>query len=68
LVGGTKSSARSDLILSMAFYASMARADSLKHELPACRNLLQAALLFSICLLLIEQGVLSVEDTDPAVC
>jgi carnitine 3-dehydrogenase len=53
----------------MAFYASIGKTPiHLKKELPGhVANRLQAAL-YREMLYLIEQGVLSVEDTDTAVC
>ena len=53
----------------MAFYASIGKKPiHLKKELPGhVANRLQAAL-YREMLYLIEQGVLSVEDTDAAVC
>ena len=68
VVGGTKSSPEA-IQAAMAFYASIGkRPIHLKKELPGhVANRLQAAL-YREMLYLIEQGVLSVEDTDTAVC
>src|SRR5436189_534088 len=68
VVGGGKTS--SDAIQqAMAFYASIGKKPiHLKKELPGhVANRLQAAL-YREMLYLIEQGVLSVEETDAAVC
>src|SRR6476620_781120 len=68
VVGGTKKSP--DVVQqAMAFYASIGkRPIHLKKELPGhVANRFQAAL-YREMLYLIEQGVLSVEDTDAAVC
>jgi carnitine 3-dehydrogenase len=68
VVGGTKSSPEA-IQTAMAFYASIGKKPiHLKKELPGhVANRLQAAL-YREMLYLIEQGVLSVEDTDTAVC
>jgi carnitine 3-dehydrogenase len=68
VVGGTKSSPEA-IQTAMAFYASIGKTPiHLKKELPGhVANRLQAAL-YREMLYLIEQGVLSVEDTDTAVC
>ena len=68
VVGGTKSSPEA-IQAAMAFYASIGKKPIyLKKELPGhVANRLQAAL-YREMLYLIEQGVLSVEDTDTAVC
>src|SRR5204862_5289587 len=68
VVGGTKSSPEA-IQTAMAFYASIGKKPiHLKKELPGhVANRLQAAL-YREMLYLIEQGVLSVEDTDAAVC
>jgi carnitine 3-dehydrogenase len=68
VVGGTKSSPEA-IQAAMAFYASIGKTPiHLKKELPGhVANRLQAAL-YREMLYLIEQGVLSVEDTDTAVC
>ncbi len=68
VVGGTKSSHEA-IQTAMAIYASIGKTPiHLKKELPGhVANRLQAAL-YREMLYLIEQGVLSVEDTDTAVC
>ena len=68
VVGGTKSSPEA-IQRAMAFYASIGKKPiHLRKELPGhVANRLQAAL-YREMLYLIEQGVLSVEDTDAAVC
>ncbi len=68
VVGGTKTSPKA-IQAAMAFYASIGKKPiHLKKELPGhVANRLQAAL-YREMLYLIEQGVLSVEDTDTAVC
>jgi carnitine 3-dehydrogenase len=68
VVGGTKTSPEA-IERAMAFYASIGKKPIyLKKELPGhVANRLQAAL-YREMLYLIEQGVLSVEDTDTAVC
>jgi 3-hydroxyacyl-CoA dehydrogenase len=68
VVGGTKTSPEA-IRTAMAFYASIGKKPiHLKKELPGhVANRLQAAL-YREMLYLIEQGVLSVEDTDTAVC
>src|SRR5437868_4927842 len=68
VVGGTKTSPEA-IQQAMAFYASIGKKPiHLKKELPGhVANRLQAAL-YREMLYLIEQGVLSVEDTDAAVC
>jgi carnitine 3-dehydrogenase len=68
VVGGTKSSPEA-IQAAIAFYASIGKKPiHLKKELPGhVANRLQAAL-YREMLYLIEQGVLSVEDTDTAVC
>src|SRR3954462_2695266 len=68
VVGGTKTSPET-IEQAMAFYASIGkRPIHLRKELPGhVANRLQAAL-YREMLYLIEQGVLSVEDTDAAVC
>ena len=68
VVGGTKTSPEA-IQAAMAFYASIGKKPiHLKKELPGhVANRLQAAL-YREMLYLIEQGVLSVEDTDTAVC
>ena len=68
VVGGTKTSPEA-IQTAMAFYASIGKKPiHLKKELPGhVANRLQAAL-YREMLYLIEQGVLSVEDTDTAVC
>src|SRR6476660_5705435 len=68
VVGGAKTSPEA-IQAAMAFYASIGKkAIHLKKELPGhVANRLQAALYREI-LYLIQQGVLSVEDTDTAVC
>ena len=67
VVGGTKTSPEA-IQQAMAFYASIGKKPiHLKKELPGhVANRLQAAL-YREMLYLIEQGVLSVEDTDAAV-
>ncbi len=67
VVGGTKTSPEA-IQAAMAFYASIGKKPiHLKKELPGhVANRLQAAL-YREMLYLIEQGVLSVEDTDVAV-
>src|SRR5277367_2523705 len=67
VVGGTKSSPEA-IQTAMAFYASIGKKPiHLKKELPGhVANRLQAAL-YREMLYLIEQGVLSVEETDAAV-
>ena len=68
VVGGAKTSPQA-IQRAMAFYASIGKKPiHLKKELPGhVANRLQAAL-YREMLYLIEQGVLSVEDTDVAVC
>src|SRR6202166_4520549 len=68
VVGGTKTSPEA-IQQALAFYASIGKkAIHLKKELPGhVANRFQAAL-YREMLYLIEQGVLSVEDTDAAVC
>src|ERR1700753_1473148 len=68
VVGGTKTSPEA-ITQAMAFYASIGKKPIyLKKELPGhVANRFQAAL-YREMLYLIEQGVLSVEDTDAAVC
>ncbi len=68
VVGGTKTSPGA-VQQAMAFYASIGKKPiHLKKELPGhVANRFQAAL-YREMLYLIEQGVLSVEDTDAAVC
>jgi carnitine 3-dehydrogenase len=68
VVGGTKTAPEA-IERAMAFYASIGKKPIyLKKELPGhVANRLQAAL-YREMLYLIEQGVLSVEDTDTAVC
>ena len=68
VVGGTKTSPDA-VQQAMAFYASIGKKPiHLKRELPGhVANRLQAAL-YREMLYLIEQGVLSVEETDAAVC
>src|SRR5450432_2365379 len=68
VVGGTKTSPEA-IKQALAFYTSIGKkAIHLKKELPGhVANRLQAAL-YREMLYLIEQGVLSVEDTDAAVC
>src|SRR5712671_961596 len=68
VVGGTKTSPEA-IQQALAFYASIGKKPiHLKKELPGhVGNRLQAALYKEI-MYLIEQGVLSVEDTDAAVC
>jgi carnitine 3-dehydrogenase len=68
VVGGAKTSPEA-IEQAMAFYASIGkRPIHLRKELPGhVANRLQAAL-YREMLYLIEQGVLSVEDTDAAVC
>ena len=68
VVGGTKTSPEA-IQQAMAFYASIGKKPILLHkELPGhVANRFQAAL-YREMLYLIEQGVLSVEDTDAAVC
>jgi 3-hydroxyacyl-CoA dehydrogenase len=68
VVGGAKTSTEA-IQQAMRFYASIGKkAIHLKKELPGhVANRLQAAL-YREMLYLIEQGVLSVEDTDAAVC
>src|SRR3989449_1756781 len=68
VVGGTKTSPDA-VQQAMAFYASIGKkAIHLRKELPGhVANRLQAAL-YREMLYLIEQGVLSVEETDAAVC
>jgi carnitine 3-dehydrogenase len=68
VVGGAKTSPEA-IERAMAFYASIGKkAIHLKKELPGhAANRLQAAL-YREMLYLIEQNVLSVEDTDTAVC
>jgi carnitine 3-dehydrogenase len=68
VVGGTKTSPEA-IRQAMDFYASIGKKPiHLKKELPGhVANRLQAAL-YREMLHLIEQGVLSVEDTDAAVC
>src|SRR5213080_2515076 len=68
VVGGTKTSPDA-VQQAMAFYASIGKKPiHLKKELPGhVANRFQAAL-YREMLYLIEQGVLSVEDTDAAVC
>jgi 3-hydroxyacyl-CoA dehydrogenase len=68
VVGGTKTSPEA-IQQAMAFYASIGKKPIyLKKELPGhVANRFQAAL-YREMLYLIEQGVLSVEDTDAAVC
>ena len=68
VVGGTKTSPDA-VQQAMAFYASIGKKPiHLKKELPGhVANRLQAAL-YREMLYLIEQGVLSVEETDAAVC
>src|SRR5213594_282897 len=68
VVGGTKTSPEA-IQQALAFYASIGKKPiHLKKELPGhVANRFQAAL-YREMLYLIEQGVLSVEDTDAAVC
>ena len=68
VVGGTKTAPEA-IQPAMAFYASIGKKPiHLQKELPGhVANRLQAAL-YREMLYLIEQGVLSVEDTDAAVC
>src|SRR5258705_3521355 len=68
VVGGTKTSPEA-IERAMAFYASIGKKPiQLRKELPGhVANRLQAAL-YREMLYLIEQGVLSVEETDAAVC
>src|SRR6202035_504081 len=68
VVGGTKTSPEA-IRQAMEFYASMGKKPiHLRKELPGhVANRLQAAL-YREMLYLIEQGVLSVEETDDAVC
>ena len=68
VVGGSKTSPEA-VQQAMAFYASIGKKPiHLKKELPGhVANRFQAAL-YREMLYLIEQGVLSVEDTDAAVC
>jgi carnitine 3-dehydrogenase len=68
VVGGSKTSPEA-IQQAMAFYASIGKKSiHLRKELPGhVANRLQAAL-YREMLYLIEQGVLSVEDTDTAVC
>ena len=68
VVGGTKTSPDA-IKQAIAFYASIGKKPiHLKKELPGhVANRFQAAL-YREMLYLIEQGVLSVEDTDAAVC
>ena len=68
VVGGTKTSPQA-IQRAMAFYAAIGKKPiHLRKELPGhVANRLQAAL-YREMLYLIEQGVLSVEDTDAAVC
>jgi 3-hydroxyacyl-CoA dehydrogenase len=68
VVGGAKTSPQA-IQRAMAFYASIGKKPVQLHkELPGhVANRLQAAL-YREMLYLIEQGVLSVEDTDTAVC
>jgi 3-hydroxyacyl-CoA dehydrogenase len=68
VVGGAKTSPEA-IKQALAFYSSIGKkAIHLKKELPGhVANRLQAAL-YREMLYLIEQGVLSVEDTDAAVC
>src|SRR5207244_4020828 len=68
VVGGAKTAPEA-IQRAMAFYASIGKKPiHLKKELPGhVANRLQAAL-YREMLYLIEQGVLSVEDTDAAVC
>jgi carnitine 3-dehydrogenase len=68
VVGGSKTSPEA-IQQAMAFYASIGKKPiHLKKELPGhVANRLQAAL-YREMLYLIEQGVLSVEETDAAVC
>jgi 3-hydroxyacyl-CoA dehydrogenase len=68
VVGGTKTSPEA-IAQAMAFYASIGKKPiHLRKELPGhVANRLQAAL-YREMLYLIEQGVLSVEETDVAVC
>ena len=68
VVGGTKTSSEA-IQQAMAFYASIGKKPiHLRKELPGhVANRLQAALYREMAYL-IEQGVLSVEDTDAAVC
>src|SRR5262249_49414380 len=68
VVGGTKTSDEA-IRRAMAFYTSIGKkAIRLKKEMPGhVANRLQAALYREV-LYLIEQGVLSVEDADAAVC
>jgi 3-hydroxyacyl-CoA dehydrogenase len=68
VVGGTKTSPEA-IQQAMTFYASIGKKPILLHkELPGhVANRFQAAL-YREMLYLIEQGVLSVEDTDAAVC
>ena len=68
VVGGAKTSPEA-IKQAMVFYASIGKKPiHLKKELPGhVANRLQAAL-YREMLYLIEQGVLSVEDTDAAVC
>ncbi len=68
VVGGTKTSPEA-IQQAMAFYASIGKKPIyLKKELPGhVANRFQAAL-YREMLYLIEQGVLTVEDTDAAVC
>jgi 3-hydroxyacyl-CoA dehydrogenase len=68
VVGGTKTSPDA-IQQAMTFYASIGKKPILLHkELPGhVANRFQAAL-YREMLYLIEQGVLSVEDTDAAVC
>src|SRR2546423_13915018 len=68
VVGGTKTAPEA-IQQAMAFYASIGKKPiHLKKELPGhVANRLQAAL-YREMLYLIEQGVLSVEETDAAVC
>src|SRR5947208_7188771 len=68
VVGGAKTAPEA-IQQAMAFYASIGKKPiQLRKELPGhVANRLQAAL-YREMLFLIEQGVLSVEDTDAAVC
>src|SRR5256885_3551003 len=68
VVGGAKTAPEA-IKQAMAFYASIGKKPiQLRKELPGhVANRLQAAL-YREMLFLIEQGVLSVEDTDAAVC
>jgi len=68
VVGGSKTSPEA-IKQAMAFYTSIGKkAIHVRKELPGhVANRLQAAL-YREMLYLIEQGVLSVEETDAAVC